>query len=77
MGHRPTNGLVRYVEPLLPALLESGIAVEINTSGLDFPAQEFMPGWELIEILAEAGVSLTLGPTPMHRIMLGGTSLTL
>ena len=61
MGHRPTNGLVRYVEPLLPALLESGIAVEINTSGLDFPAQEFMPGWELIEILAEAGVSLTLG----------------
>jgi histidinol-phosphatase (PHP family) len=39
----------------------SGIAVEINTSGRDNPAQEFMPGWEVVEALAAAGVPLTLG----------------
>ncbi len=61
MGSRPASGLLRYVEPLIPDLLASGIAVEINTSGLDNPAQEFMPGWEIIEALAAAGVPLTLG----------------
>ena len=39
-----------------------GITVEINTSGFDNPAREFMPGWETRRpLLAEAGVPLTLG----------------
>ncbi len=61
MGSRPACGLLRYIEPLIPDLRVSGIAVEINTSGLDSPAHEFMPGWDVIKALAEAGVSLTLG----------------
>ena len=61
MGSRPKSGLLYYIEPLIPDLLASGIAVEINTSGQDNPAQEFMPGWEVVEALATAGVPLTLG----------------
>lgn len=61
MGHRPAGGLMRYVEPLIPELLASGVAVEINTSGRDNPAQEFMPGWDVVEALAAAGIPLTLG----------------
>ena len=61
MGKRPSGGLLAYIEPLIPELLKSGIAVEINTSGLDSPAKEFMPGWEVIRALAAAGVPLTLG----------------
>ena len=37
------------------------MAVEINTSGLDSPAREFLPGWEIVAALAESGVPLTLG----------------
>ena len=61
MGHRPAGGMLRYIEPLISDLLASGITVEINTSGLDNPAREFMPGWETVALLAEAGVPLTLG----------------
>ena len=61
MGSRPAGGMLPYLEPLLPDLRASGIAVEINTSGLDSPVHEFMPGWDVIEALAAAGIPLTLG----------------
>ena len=61
MGRMPDGGMLRYVEPLIPDLLANNIAVEINTSGLDNPAQSFMPGWDVVEALASRGVPLTLG----------------
>ena len=61
MGARPPGGMLRYVEPLIPDLLANDIAVEINTSGFDAPAGEFMPGWEIVAALADRGVPLTLG----------------
>ena len=61
MGRMPAGGMLRYIEPLIPALLANDIAVEINTSGFDHPAQAFMPGWEVVEALASHGVPLTLG----------------
>ena len=72
MGHRPMRGLLWYLEPLIADLRESGMAVEINTSGFDNPAKEFMPGWELVKRLFEAGIPLTLGsdahaPTQLGR----------
>ena len=42
-------------------LLANDMAVEINTSGLDYRSQAFMPGWDIIEALAASGVPLTLG----------------
>jgi histidinol-phosphatase (PHP family) len=40
---------------------ESGVAFEINTSGIDRPCGEFFPGNELLESFCNAGVSVTLG----------------
>jgi histidinol-phosphatase (PHP family) len=61
MGTRPDGGLLQYVEPLIPEIRASGVAVEINTSGFDSPAGEYLPGWDVVKRLAEAGVPLTLG----------------
>ena len=61
MGQRPKNGMLTYVEPLIPDLLAAGVAVEINTSGRDAAARESMPGRDVIACLADAGVPLTLG----------------
>lgn len=60
MGQRPVGGLLGYIEPLIPEIKKSGMAVEINTSGRDVPAREFLPGWDVVEALAAAGVPLTL-----------------
>ena len=61
MGQRPTRGMLHYIEPLIPRLLEAKMAVEINTSGIDNPAGECMPGYDVAGALNEAGVPLTLG----------------
>ena len=61
MGRRPRGSMLAYVEPLIPDLLASGVAVEINTSGRDAPAGESMPGRDVVACLAAAGVPLTLG----------------
>lgn len=60
-GGLPAGGMLRYVEPLIPDLKANDLSVEINTSGLDAPSREPMPGWDVIEALAASGVSLTLG----------------
>ena len=61
MGWMPAGGMLRYIEPLIPELRASDMAVEINTSGLDNPARAFMPGKDVIEALAANGIPLTLG----------------
>jgi len=65
-GRRPARGLRPYAEPLIPAMLETGVAVEVNTSGLDLPCAEPLPGWDLLAILIEAGVPLVMG-SDAHR----------
>lgn len=68
-GVRPAGGMLPWLEPLIPAIKAAEIAVEINTSGLDYDIAEPMPGWEIIEALAAGGVMLTLGSdahAPQH-----------
>ena len=57
---KPRGGFIQWIEPLIPAIKAADIAVEINTSGYDYQPSEPMPGWEVIEALAVAGVPLTL-----------------
>ena len=61
MGRRPLRGMLFYIEPIIPDLRASKMAVEINTSGLDNPSMEFMPGWDVVKRLWEEGIPLTLG----------------
>lgn len=60
MGHRLPDGLLPWIEPLIPALREAEITVEINTSGFDHAAGEPYPGYDVIEALHAGGVGLML-----------------
>lgn len=60
-GFTYEGSYLRWIEPLIPEIREAGIAVEINTSGLEAPCKEVFPDWTIIEALAAGGVMLTLG----------------
>lgn len=57
-GMRPPGGMLRYIEPLIPDIKASGIAVEINTAGYDGVSGEAFPDWDAVEALHAAGVPL-------------------
>jgi histidinol-phosphatase (PHP family) len=59
-GKRPEGGMLRYIEPLIPRLKKQEMAVEINTSGIDYECAEVFPDWEVVAALASAGVPLML-----------------
>ena len=59
-GHRAPDGLLPWVEPLIPLLRRQEIAIEINTSGFDHEIEEQYPGWDVIEALHAGGVGLLL-----------------
>jgi histidinol-phosphatase (PHP family) len=49
-----------HYEPLVEAVAETGIAVEVSTAGLRKPVGELYPALALGEMLAEAGASFAL-----------------
>ncbi len=59
-GHRPGGDLRRYYEPAIQAVVDAGIAIEINTAGLFKDMGEMYPAMEFVELACEAGVPLTI-----------------
>ncbi|MGZ5309215.1 MAG: histidinol-phosphatase HisJ family protein [Solirubrobacterales bacterium] len=57
---RPDGDPRRYYEPLVEAVAESGIAVEVSTAGLRKPAGEIYPAPELAAMCVEAGADFAL-----------------
>ncbi|MDK2970440.1 MAG: histidinol-phosphatase family [Candidatus Sumerlaeota bacterium] len=57
----PEKGVLPYVEAILPAIVESGVAVEINASGRDHLNGDFFPQEDVLRLLIEAGVPITFG----------------
>lgn len=49
-----------YYEPVVEAVAESGIAVEVSTAGLRKPVGEIYPAPEYLRMCAEAGLSFAL-----------------
>jgi len=73
-GDLPLEGYLDLIEDLIPALRESNVVVEINTSGKDKPVEEFFPSIQVTSMLVSAGIPLTLGsdshsPTDVGRYM--------
>ncbi len=60
-GHRPTIDVLDEVRKTAKVFKDSGVAVEINTSGARKPVGEMYPSLDNLEIYAEAGVPLTFG----------------
>ena len=68
-GHRPSADMRPEVEKTAKAFKESGVCVEINTSGLRKPAAEMYPSLEFLKIYQKAGVPLSFGSDahdPLH-----------
>lgn len=58
-GHRATENLTSEVESTAKVFKDSGVAVEVNTSGLRKPVQEIYPSLSVLEIYRKAGVPIT------------------
>ncbi len=60
-GYRPTTDLEALYTETARVLKEADVVVELNTSGLGKPCQEFYPGPSLLSKLAQYRVPITLG----------------
>src|SRR3989338_2825981 len=60
-GYRPTADLTDEIKATAKVFKETGVAVEINTSGLRKPVKEMYPAPPCLKIYHEAGVPLTFG----------------
>lgn len=71
-GHRPTKAMEEVLHETFKIVKESGMSVEINTSGLRKPVKEMYPSESVLKIISEYGIPLTLGsdahaPTDVGR----------
>ncbi len=61
-GYRPDKELLlKYYREVASVLAETGVCLEVNTSGLDAPVKEIYPARELIEYCLAEKVNITLG----------------
>ena len=60
-GHRPGSSMESIVRRVASKLAGAGTAVEINTAGLRKPVKEIYPSADIVEILFQENVPLTLG----------------
>ena len=58
-GHRASDDLTGEVESTAKVFKKSGVAVEINTSGLRKPVKEIYPSLWVLKIYRKAGVPIT------------------
>ncbi|MEA3188317.1 MAG: histidinol-phosphatase family [Chthoniobacter sp.] len=59
-GFKPDGDLRRFYEPVIAALAETDVAVEINTAGLRKPVGEMYPSREFLELAHAASVPLLI-----------------
>ncbi len=60
-GHRSAEDVRDDIEKTAKVFKETGVAIEINTSGLRKPVKEIYPALEVLKIYAKAGVPMTFG----------------
>lgn len=60
-GHRPTVDISHAIRRALEAVKEHGLCMEVNTSGLRKPVREIYPGREILEMIRDLEIPLTLG----------------
>lgn len=59
-GHRPDRPYDDLLVPVVRAVEEAGMTLEVNTSGLRKPCREIYPSRRFLEIAREHGVPVTL-----------------
>jgi histidinol-phosphatase (PHP family) len=57
----PPSGVLAHVQRILPALVDSGVAIEINASGRDHANAHFFPSQDVLRAVVAAGIQVTIG----------------
>lgn len=60
-GHRPTTSFMEEIKKTAEAFRASGVAIEINTSGLRKPVKEIYPSLDILKVYCQAGIPITFG----------------
>ncbi len=60
-GHRPSRDMKPLYREVAATLSKSGVAIELNASGLSRPVGEIYPSLEILEIMHEYAVPITFG----------------
>jgi histidinol-phosphatase (PHP family) len=58
-GYKPKANIKDIAKNAIKAIKNSGMAVEINTSGLRKPVKEIYPSTELLEMIGNEGIDIT------------------
>ena len=59
-GYRPKGDLRRFYEPCVQALVDTGLAYEVNTAGLRKDCRELYPAHGFVALAREAGVPVLI-----------------
>lgn len=65
-GHLPERAYTNELEGIAEKIKRKDVVVEINTSGFDHAAGEPYPGRQLLEMLVDKGIGMTMG-SDAHR----------
>lgn len=70
-GNRPSNDMTDEVAATAKVFKDSGMVVEINTSGLRKPVKEMYPSLDCLKIYCQTGVPLTFGSDAHEPVHVG------
>jgi histidinol-phosphatase (PHP family) len=59
-GYKPKGDLRRFYEPAIQALVDTGVAYEVNTAGLRKDCRELYPAFSFALLAREAGVPVVI-----------------
>jgi histidinol-phosphatase (PHP family) len=59
-GHKPKTSIKDIAKEAIKAIKKANMAVEINTAGLRKPVKEMYPSDELLEMILNEGIDVTL-----------------
>lgn len=65
-GHRPRKSLEATFYPALQAIKKTGVVLELNTNGWYKPVGELYPSPELIQLMFECDIPITLSSDAHH-----------
>lgn len=71
-GHKPPKKtLLQYAQPVLEAVKDAGMAVEVNTNGLRKPIREIYPAREIIAEMKAMDINILLSSDAHHPDQVG------
>lgn len=71
-GHRPyRHDIALYLEPVLRSIKAQGIVIEINSGGMRKPVGEIYPAPEILHMMKDLDIPITLGSDAHHPDQVG------